>query len=183
MRWHLVGPDTQPVRSCEAQSLAEARVRLRPIPQGHCVVSAVSHRQPLPAQIVGTLRERLSRTKTREQQMRSERNKRYQRRKRGENIPKMAKGTPNEKLRRFVLEQNVQGMSDSAMARRVKLSVEGVRCCRLLLGLPNVNDRMAMSITAYKTLGYSDQTIAERLGIWQASVSRILRRANTNRKG
>jgi len=165
------------VRTCAAGSLAEARVRLRPIPAGHMVLSAASYAQPLPVP-TGTIRDRLARSKTPAQRLRSERNKRYQRRKRGENIPLMAKGTPNEKLRRLVLQENVRGRTDAQIARQAKVSHQAVRHTRRLLNLPSAYERLAHQVAAYRSAGWSARVIAERLGVWSASVCRILRRAN-----
>jgi IS30 family transposase len=173
MLWHLID-NGGIVRSCEAGSLAEARFLLRPLTH-RSVISAASFAAPVLVPS-GTIRERLARPKTKEQRLRSERTKRYQRRKRGEQIPKLAKGTPNEKLRRLVLSENVNGETDSAIARRVRMSAEAVRHTRLLLGLPNANTRMAQKVLTYRTFGWSDRRIARRLNVEQGSVSRILRR-------
>ena len=176
MKWHLVTASGI-VRSCEAGSLAEARVRLRPIPEGHSVISAASYAHPTPVPY-GTVRERLAKPKTHKQRLRAERNERYQRRKRGENVPRLPKGVPNEKLRRLVLAENVRGTTDSAIARVVGMSAEAVRHTRLLLKLPNANERLAHRIHTYRSLGWGSTKIARRIGVPQTSVSRILNRAS-----
>jgi len=174
MKWHLVAASGI-ARSCEAQSLAEARFKLRPIPSGYSVLSDATYREPIPTPN-GTIRQRLAKPKTRAQLLKAERTARYKRRLRGEHIPKSQKGTPNEKLRHIVLAGNVAGRSDCDIARVVRMSAENVRATRVLLGLPTADERTAMEIRAYWTLGWSDGQIGKRLQMHQPSVGKIRRR-------
>lgn len=178
MKWVLVAPTGTVVREAEAESLAEARFRLRPIPPQHHVTSRAAHDVPSPDKGVRP-------TKRYTKRGMENRAWRYRQRKKGQPIPLRRKGVPNHALQHAVLHYNVQGLSDVEIARKLwEVTATVYHTRKKVLGLPSWVERMRHRVASFHALGWTDAQIAARIGKGSSQeVYRMRRRMNLPANG
>lgn len=150
MLWHLTN-ETGIVRSCEAGSLAEARVRLRPIPRNGFVASDASYRLGYhPGVIYGTTA-------------------------RVENSPAQVRAADDMRTREAVKKGVAQDLTDADIAALAGVSQARVQQVRRRLGLPSRWERVETEIVTLLRASVPEVQIAERLGVHRQRVARIRR--------
>lgn len=185
MRWHLVTPAGQSLRTCEAASLAEARYRLRPIPPSCFVASDAAHQQGYKRAGCVTPGARVAR---RTSQARRDSQARYRAKKaaaeanyhyRRRYVARIATAARLTAEAAVIIGKLAEGWSERAVARHFDVSQQAIANLRGHYNVPSPREmrrrRHAVLVHYYATQGHSKLEIAHRTGLAPKTVRRLIR--------
>ena len=176
MKWVLVSPMGHIVREAEAESLAEARFRLAPIPAKHHVQSRVTYAGPLRTpQEVKSVRKLLARSSAARRKRNSEAQARWRAKKMAQDAAfdakrrhahRVATSAKLAEVSGVMVGMMIEGVDERTIAKRFGVAQQSVSNIRQLYRVPTTRTirRKQVEVLAkyYATQGYALYEIANR---------------------